>query len=551
VFAVLSWYHGGELLQAVYINLEPDTTGAGGFCIGVENAAAAAYRKIHFDEHIAECTGGYAAAFSLPFTLFGADGGMALQLVDVNDDRRLDALLGWRPPSSGRLLADEQGAGRSEDEKPGTSPLWYSGVYLNQGKQWCVASESVPTNQYRRRNFPNYNGNSCVLVPREVSPEYLAMGIAGGFLCTVLLGFIVVIVQIRRSSAVAAADVSNASTTQKSASNGAGSMEGSTTDQKEEALGLTTDEKGVPLLLCRSRFSSTNEGGDRPKATYFPLVMAIVTVVDIGFDTSLCFQLSTEPNVTLLFNASVGLLFLPLLANAFVLGHFIASESENPRFFAWCSKNIRMASFIFVLALSKFDNMRLLYCGTFAWSGFSAPISTHSRNRILAWAIVGNLLEDLPQIGVIVALATITGSFNFVTFSCLGLSVFFLLYSLMVRFIACILLARQDLYYAEDLHEKPVTPVLEKGPRPALTSLDCVVRRRDVHDEEGDLADFNDNVLEAAGGELPPPPRMSPLEAIVNSRERQSDRGIGKHRLSAGMSPRSGSLRSEFSTNPV
>jgi hypothetical protein len=187
---------------------------------------------------------------------------------------------------------------------------------------------------------------------------------------------------------------------------------------------------------------STKKEDRLSRTQLFVLLSAVIACVDTPLDISFIISLSADTKLTQEFRAACAFQTLAVVLNFACLSHFLGSEmASSPTFRRWFWKFNGSILPVMFLSLFKFDCLLLICSGIWGVKSLSAPTMSHSRERILFLGVVGNIIEGVPQVVIsAIAYSKRRHSSNFLALATIVSSVLSILYALLSRMVARILL---------------------------------------------------------------------------------------------------------------
>eukprot|EP00947_MAST-08B_sp_MAST-8B-sp1_P003529 g3529.t1 len=120
----------------------------------------------------------------------------------------------------------------------------------------------------------------------------------------------------------------------------------------------------------------------------------------------------------------VATLVVPIIGNIVILGRFLRNEGRSdPTFSDWMDEHMSKLRPIFFLAALKYGSVRLIHCRVAGLGFLSAPLSRRTTNKLRTYGTVTALLQDVPQLALIIYVAIKTDKSTWLTGAKLGLSV--------------------------------------------------------------------------------------------------------------------------------
>jgi hypothetical protein len=177
----------------------------------------------------------------------------------------------------------------------------------------------------------------------------------------------------------------------------------------------------------------------------FALFAVAIAIIDLPVDVAFLVDIAGKHKLLDDFAAACGTLAVAVLANLFILLHFVHKESAaNPDFRRWLQANQTWVMPVFFLSLFKFDCMRLLYTKLFPVGVFAAPLSVASQQRLVWHGIVGTVVEGLPQLIITAHVHQVQGHLNNVMLAMLVVNSCSLLYTVLMRLVVGVVYSRGD-----------------------------------------------------------------------------------------------------------
>jgi len=165
-----------------------------------------------------------------------------------------------------------------------------------------------------------------------------------------------------------------------------------------------------------------------PDSNYLLIGTIALTLYD--FITDVLFmnlqRTSSDGEGNKYFVLSLTFLVTPLLFNFLAMGYallrWILKEEATSR---WMQEHLALTAATSVLSMTNIEAFSLLRSNLFHFSMFQAPLSSEVTKRLMLLGLIGNVLEDIPQLGIQLAAAgnkldTIT--FLSIVASCLSIS---------------------------------------------------------------------------------------------------------------------------------
>ena len=126
----------------------------------------------------------------------------------------------------------------------------------------------------------------------------------------------------------------------------------------------------------------------------------------------------------------VATLVLPVFGNMVILFRFLRRESRaNAAFLDWMQDHMSRLRPLFLLAVLKYGSIRLIHCRVAGQAFLSAPVSRRTANKLRTYGTITTLVEDAPQLALVIYVATKTQKSTWLTGAKLGMSVLMLLMS--------------------------------------------------------------------------------------------------------------------------
>lgn len=124
-----------------------------------------------------------------------------------------------------------------------------------------------------------------------------------------------------------------------------------------------------------------------------------VTLAAFDFVSDVLFVYSQKDVDGSVYAASLAFLAIPIMWNLLVLGYlFISNLLNNQQLQHWLRENTAVASASMLLALTNIEVVEILHSRLFYSAAFSAPLGGQFLHRLSLAALVGSLLEDVPQL---------------------------------------------------------------------------------------------------------------------------------------------------------
>jgi len=152
-------------------------------------------------------------------------------------------------------------------------------------------------------------------------------------------------------------------------------------------------------------------------------VILIVALTIYNFVTDGLFAFSENPDSPRLFSAYLFFTAIPILLNCVLLARiFVTTIRDDHAMRDWLKSNPATSAAVFALALPKMNSFYLLSSNIFYKEAFSAPFSEKLNPQILIGGLLGNLLEDIPQL-IIQSVAASTSPLDTITLLSIAASI--------------------------------------------------------------------------------------------------------------------------------
>jgi hypothetical protein len=188
-----------------------------------------------------------------------------------------------------------------------------------------------------------------------------------------------------------------------------------------------------------SRFQQLLRGGR--------ILLAATPAVGAFFEVWLAYSLLAEGQVVL-FSCFVAAMAIPRLFNIYFLVKTLSNELKSDNFRLWVHINKAMFSVICLLSVFRLDTINLTRSGIYGLAIFDAPVSVSTVYKFSASGLLHNLVGDLPKL-IISAVFDLMlhpeSRFRVVTLANIVFSAYSLLYQLVDRMVAVLLLQKPDI----------------------------------------------------------------------------------------------------------
>ena len=146
----------------------------------------------------------------------------------------------------------------------------------------------------------------------------------------------------------------------------------------------------IVVLLLRWRY---------PEADNKVVATLVLAVYDFITDCLFVYGQHTYPNGKAIFYAAVAFVAGPMIFNLVMVVVVLSlAVKKNPELEAWLNANYGLTALTLVLSSSQIEVFGLLRAKLFNLKIFSAPISDRTYKTVLALGLLGNVVEDIPQL---------------------------------------------------------------------------------------------------------------------------------------------------------
>ena len=189
-------------------------------------------------------------------------------------------------------------------------------------------------------------------------------------------------------------------------------------------------EKSIKMKAMRVRSTEKTIGTE-----YAFISIVFLNIMDALMDAMvLTDELSKDERLLYHYYASIASLCVSAVVNCIVvmvfLNHVLAT---NAHFFTWFRNNTATTSGFTVLSFLNASNIQIISSKIFNADAFSAPLSAQAQQTMRVFGIVSNVLEDLPQIAIILHANSITGNWGTTAILCIVGSIMALCFGIIRR----------------------------------------------------------------------------------------------------------------------
>eukprot|EP00947_MAST-08B_sp_MAST-8B-sp1_P000433 g433.t1 len=120
----------------------------------------------------------------------------------------------------------------------------------------------------------------------------------------------------------------------------------------------------------------------------------------------------------------VATLVMPVIGNVIILARFVRREGRaSPPFLAWMQNHMGKLRLIFFLTSLKYGSIRLIHCRVAGLGFLSAPLTRRTINKLRTYGTITAVVQDLPQLALVIYVAIKTDKSTWLTGAKIGLSV--------------------------------------------------------------------------------------------------------------------------------
>jgi len=134
-----------------------------------------------------------------------------------------------------------------------------------------------------------------------------------------------------------------------------------------------------------------------PKARNIAILTVALTIYD--FVTDVLFAFSEKTDSPTLFATYLTFTIVPMVFNFVLLARiFVSSIQDDHSMRGWLKNNHATTAATAVLALTNIESFSLLQSNLFHNDGFNAPFNEKVKHHLMIGGLMGNILEDIPQL---------------------------------------------------------------------------------------------------------------------------------------------------------
>ena len=150
------------------------------------------------------------------------------------------------------------------------------------------------------------------------------------------------------------------------------------------------------------------------KTEYAFIAIIVLNIMDMLMDAMvLVEELSKDPRLENHYYASIASLVISAVVNCAVVMMFINRVlASNEQFFKWFQDNTGTTSAFVVLSFLNAGNIQIISSRIGGKDAFCAPFTLQTKQSMRVFGIVSNLLEDLPQVIIIIHANMLTQSWG-------------------------------------------------------------------------------------------------------------------------------------------
>ena len=124
----------------------------------------------------------------------------------------------------------------------------------------------------------------------------------------------------------------------------------------------------------------------------------------------------------------VATLVMPVIGNIIILARFLRREGRaSPPFLEWMNNHMGKLRPVFFLTSLKYGSIRLIHCRVAGLEFLSAPVSRRTINKLRTYGTITAVVQDIPQLALVIYVVIKTDKSTWLTGAKLGLSALTLL----------------------------------------------------------------------------------------------------------------------------
>eukprot|EP00808_Paulinella_micropora_P005093 g5226.t1 len=165
------------------------------------------------------------------------------------------------------------------------------------------------------------------------------------------------------------------------------------------------------LLVLTALFAAAMKcTRDKEGADYVALATPTLALFDVGSDVLFLADLVASQGWVAMAWASLASLCLSMLVVLGVVASLLRCETRsNAEFSAWLENHTTPAALVVLLSLTNAEGLELLKCKVGGFQALSAPLRSESAAFLRVVGLTTNLLEDLPQLCIQIAITVTDG----------------------------------------------------------------------------------------------------------------------------------------------